>query len=254
MDPYGDYAWFYDLDYEGMDADLPMIEQFAARCGSPILELACGTGRALLPLAQQGHQVVGVDFSPAMLERARQKIRAAGLEERISLVEQDMRQLELEQRFHLAFIVSNSFLGLTTLDDQLTALREIRRHLTPGGLLLLDQFNPDLGRLLDVPGRVTLNKVVTDPQTGQTVLKFLTQSVDLGQQLIDTTLILDRMDGSGRIQRTMFPFTLRYLFRGELELMLRHAGFAVEAIYGSYELDEFGSDSDRMIAVGRRLD
>lgn len=254
MDPYADYAWFYDLDYEGMDADLPMIEQFAARCGSPILELACGTGRALLPLAQQGHRLVGVDFSAAMLERARTKIQAAGLEERVTLVEQDMRRLALDQRFALAFIISNSFLALTTLDDQLAALRGIRQHLEPGGLLLLDQFNPDLGRLLDVQGRVTLTKVVADPHTGQTVAKFFSQSVDLGEQLIDTTLILDRMDGAGQVRRTLFPFTLRYLFRGELELMLRHTGFAVEAIYGSYDLDEYCGDSDRMIAVARRLD
>jgi ubiquinone/menaquinone biosynthesis C-methylase UbiE len=254
MDPFADYAWFYDLDYAGVDMDLPMIEQFAARSGSPILEVACGTGRVLLPLAQQGHRVVGVDFSAAMLDLARQKVRAAGLDERVTLVEQDMRQLELDRRFTMAFVVSNSFLALTTLDDQLTALTRIRQHLNPGGLLLLDLFNPDLSRLLDVQGRVTLDKVVTDPQTGQTVQKFLTQSVDLGEQLINTTLIIDRMDGSGWVQRTLFPFTLRYLFRGELELLLRHTGFAVEAIYGSYDLDEYCGESERIIAVARRSD
>ncbi len=67
MDDYSAYAQFYDLDHGGLDADLMMIEQLAALCGPPILELACGTGRALLPLARQGYQVTGVDISPKML-------------------------------------------------------------------------------------------------------------------------------------------------------------------------------------------
>ena len=54
------------------------------------------------------------------------------------------------------------------------------------------------------------------------------------------------------MQRTVFPFSIRYLFRSELELLLRHAGFEIEAIYGSHDLDEFAGDSDRLIAVARR--
>jgi len=78
MDDYSTYARFYDLDHGSLDADLVMIEQYAALCGSPILELACGTGRALLPLARQGYQVTGVDISPAMLAIAGARSRPKG--------------------------------------------------------------------------------------------------------------------------------------------------------------------------------
>ena len=253
-DPFSAYARFYDLDYAGMVDDLPILLQFAARCGSPILELACGTGRVLLPLARQGYRVTGVDNSAAMLVKARQKIAAAGLEDRIALLEQDIRRLHLEEQFNLALIVSNSFLALLTLGDQLAALQGIRRHLNPGGLLLLDIFNPDLGRLLDSDGLLTLEKIMIDPETGQRLLKLRAQVVDLGQQLIDITAIIDEVDDQGRVRRTVFPYTLRYLFRAELELLLRHAGFVVEAIYGSYDLDEFSGDSERLIAVARHAD
>jgi SAM-dependent methyltransferase len=253
-DPFGIYARFYDLDYAGMDTDLSMVQQFATRCGPPILELACGTGRALLPLARMRYQVAGVDISPVMLERARQVVAGEGLEDLVTLVEQDMCALDLGRRFRMAFIIANSFLHLLTLDDQLEALTRIRQHLHPGGLLLLDIFNPDPSRLLDVPGRVTLEKAMADPKTGHSLLKFHTQTVDLGQQTIDVTFVVDEMDGTGRVQRTLFPFTLRYLFRGELELLLRHTGFELEAIYGSHDLDLFSGDSERMIAVARRPD
>ncbi len=252
MDNFDLYARFYDLDFGGLDDDLLLIQEFAARCGSPILELACGTGRVLLPLARAGYQITGVDKSPAMLEVARRKVEAEGLTDRVTLVQQDMRHLAVKGRFNLAFIAVNSFTHLLTTDDQLAALGRIRAHLQPGGLLLLDLFNPDLAQLLEARGQVVLDKVMTDPATGHRLMRFHTQRVDLSRQTLYVTFIVDEVDGQGGVWRTLFPFSMRYLFRGELELLLRHAGFELEALYGSYDLDEFSDDSEKMIAIARR--
>jgi SAM-dependent methyltransferase len=253
-DPFGTYARFYDLDFGQVDADLLLIRQFAARCGSPILELACGTGRLLLPLAQEGYRVTGVDVSPAMLELARRKIAAAGLADHTTLLAQDMRDLDVDGRFNFIFAAINSFSHLLTLDDQLTALRRIHGHLADGGLLLLDLFNPDLARLLSFDGQLTLDKTMVDPESGQRLIKFRAETVDLAEQVIHVTYLLDQIEDGGRVERTTFDFSMRYLFRYELELLLRHAGFEVEALYGSYELDSFDQDSEKMIAVARRPD
>jgi len=252
IDPFVGYARFYDLDYAGVDDDLFMFGQFAARCGSPILELACGTGRALLPLAREGYHVVGIDVSPAMLARARQKVAREGLEERVTLLEQDMRDLDLDRRFALAFVATNSFCHLLSTDDQLAVLARVHRHLEPGGLLIIDLFNPDLGRLLDAGGQITLDKVMTESETGCRVMKLYSRRMDLTEQIIHVTLIIDEVDDDGAVQRTLFPFDMRYFFRFELELLLRHAGFELEAVYGSYDLDKFHSESEQMIAVARR--
>jgi ubiquinone/menaquinone biosynthesis C-methylase UbiE len=249
---YDSYARFYDLDFGEAKADLPMLQQFAVRCGSPILELGCGTGRVLLPLVRQGQQVTGIDASPAMLDVARRKLAAEKLTARATLVQQEMLELDVDGRFNLAFAAINTFMHLATTDDQLAALDRIYRHLNPGGLLVLDLFNPDLARLLDLRGQVTLEKVMTDPDTGRPLMRFHTDRADLGQQTIHVTFVVDEIDAQGQVQRTLFPFSIRYLFRYELELLLRHAGFEVEAIYGSYDLEEFSSDSEKMIAVARR--
>jgi SAM-dependent methyltransferase len=255
LDDFDAYARFYDLDYGERDEDLLLLQQFAARCGSPILELACGTGRALLPLARAGYPITGVDISPAMLAVAQRKIAAEGLGELVTLVQADMRHLDLDGRFNLAFVAVNSFMHLLTTDDQLAALTCIRRHLNPGGLLLLDLFNPDPSQLLDSGGNVVLEKVMTDPETGHRIMKFLSRQADpTSLQIIHVTFFVDEVDSQGGVQRTLFPFSMRYLYRYELELLLRHAGFAVEAIYGSYDLDEFSGDSARVIAVARRPD
>jgi SAM-dependent methyltransferase len=251
-DLYGAYARFYDLDLQDMDEDLPFLEGMAARCGSPILELACGTGRALLPLARRGFQVTGVDISPAMLAIARSRLQAAGLDRRVRLVQQDIRALELEGGFNLAFALVNSFSHMLTIDDQLAALAAVRRHLEPGGILILDLFNPDMGRLLDFRGHLVLDKQMADPLTGHTVTKYRSEQVDLGRQVIDVTYVMDELDGDGILRRTIFPFALRYFYRFELELLLRYAGLEMEAVYGSYDLEEFGGESPKMIAVARQ--
>jgi SAM-dependent methyltransferase len=251
-DPFDIYARFYDPDLGDLDADLGFYEQFAARCGSPILELGCGTGRVLLPLARQGYRVTGIDASAEMLERARAKIGAEELDERVTLAQQEMAKLDLGERFNMAFAALNSFAHLHTTEEQLQALARIHRHLTPGGLLIADMFNPDMGRLLDARGQVALAKVIPEPGTGRRLMRFYSEEVDLGRQLIHTTYIIDEIDAGGNVRRTLFPFTLRYVFRYELELLLRHAGFEVEAIYGSYDLDEFSGDSEKMIAVARK--
>lgn len=251
-DPFVTYAGFYDFDYAGVDDDLFMIRRFATRCGSPILEPACGTGRALLPLARDGHRLVGVDTSPAMLEVARGRLDQEGLGDQVNLLEQDMRALQLDRSFALAFVALNGFCHLLSIDDQMAALTGVYQHLEPGGLLLLDLLNPDLGQLLDSRDQLALDKIWTEPDTGHRVMKLRSQKVDLVAQIIHVTLLLDKMDGQGQVQRTVFPFAMRYLFRQELELLLRHAGFEVEAIYGSYDLDEFRPESERLIAVARR--
>ncbi len=252
MDLYSAFAPFYDLDLAGRDDDLLLIEQFCERCGSPVLELGCGTGRMLLPLARRGFRLAGVDSSPAMLGHAQRKLQEEGLEKRVTLLEQDMRALQVKEHYNLAFCVLNSFLHLLTLEDQLGALRGIFRCLNPGGLVLLDVFNPDLGRLLEPPGQLTLEKVLVDPETGHKLMKQFSRRVDRGRQLIQTTYLIDEVDEAGNVRRTIYPFDLRYIFRAEMDLLLRHAGFEVEAIYGSHDLDEFTGESERMIAVGRR--
>ncbi len=252
IDDFDIYARFYDPDLGRLDADLQMYQQFAARCDSPILELGCGTGRVLVPLARQGYRSTGIDASAAMLEKAQEKVVAEDLGDRVTLVEQEMGALELEERFNMAFAALNSFAHLHTTDDQLATLARIRRHLNPGGLLVLDMFNPDLARLLDARGQVALAKVMDGPGAGRRTMRFTTDEVDLGRQLIHTTYIVDEIDAEGQVRRTLFPFSLRYIFRYEMELLLRHAGFEVEAIYGSYDLDEFSGDSEKLIATARR--
>jgi SAM-dependent methyltransferase len=245
-------ARFFDADYADYTDDLPLVLAYAQRTGGPLLELGCGTGRLLVPLARAGYDVTGVDLSPEMLRIARAKVEAADIARQVTLVHGDLADAPLAGPYRLAVVRMNTFLHLATQSDQLRALRHWREHLAPAGLLLIDIFNPDVAQLASLDGRIEWDKTWIDPQTGATVMKFLTRTVDLAEQVIRVNLIYDEIAADGQVRRTLVPFDQRYLWRFEAELLLDKAGFALESVHGDRSLGPFESDSDTMILVARR--
>ena len=248
------FAPFYDLEFGDFADDLALYLGFAARAGGSVLELGCGTGRVLLTLAGAGYPVTGVDLSPAMLAAARAKVSAAGLGRLVALVEDDIRRLDRlgDARFALALSAINSFLHLETRADQEAALAAVRERLLPGGLLILDLFPPDPRTLLEHDGRLAHAATYRDPRSGERIDKFVTSTVDAAEQRIETIFFYDRLRADGTVERTAAPFALRYVGRFELELLLERAGFREVHLYGSYELDPFTAESERLIAVAAR--
>jgi SAM-dependent methyltransferase len=245
-------ARFFDMDYEDYTADLPILEAYAARTGGPVLELGCGTGRALVPLAQAGYAVTGVDLSPDMLRRAQARADAAQVSERVTLVQGDYASASLGGPYRFAYIVMNTFLHLPDQAAQVAALRHWRSHLAPRGLLLIDIFHPDVTQLASIDGGLEWTRTWQDEQTGATVMKFVTRRVDLAEQKLHVNLIYDEIGAGGQVCRTVVPFEARYLWRFEMELLLEKAGYVVEALYGDWDMGQFDASSDRMIFVARR--
>src|SRR5512142_1068607 len=106
---------------------------FAASVGGDVLEVACGSGRLLVPLAKAGHKISGVDNSSTMLEMAARRIRAARVSTRAALFQGDMRSFEISRSFRMAFVALGSFHHLQSTTDQRSALGQLARHLEPGG-------------------------------------------------------------------------------------------------------------------------
>lgn len=254
MSDYDAFARFYDLEYQTFTDDLDLYRSMAARSGSPVLELACGSGRVLVPLARAGHAVVGVDISPPMLAIARERVaeEEPSVRQRVSLVQGDMRRFRLAQRFRLAFYAINSFMHLTTPADQARSLRCVHRHLQSDGLLMVDIFNPDLS-LFDSSGRMFYERSMADRQAGTTVTKMVTTWVDRANQVNHITFFYDEIGKDKALQRTVAPITQRYLYRYEMEHLLQRCGFAVEHVYGTLDLEEYAGDSPKMVFVARRV-
>lgn len=250
---YDSFARFYDLEYRNVSDDLEFYRQFAERCDSPILELGCGTGRILTHLARAGFRVTGVDGSLPMLAIARQQIdQDTRLERRVHLEEADMRTFSFRTRFRMALCAINSFMHLMTPQDQTACVANVHHHLVSGGLFVVDVFNPDLALLLEGGGRLMLERMLVDPATSTMVTKMVSAWVDRAKQVNHVTYLYDEMVQDGTVRRTVATISQRYLYRYEMEHLLQKNGFVVENVYGSYDLEDYGADSFKMIFVARK--
>ena len=247
------FAPFYDADYRAYDDDIDAIAMLAVESGDPLLELGCGTGRVLASLAASGHTITGVDISPALLDLARQKLIQANLSQTTHLVEADLRTLALDrQDYTFAFCTSNTLMHLTTPDEQLAVLRRAHAHLRPGGRFLLDLFNPDVERLVAVDGVMELADRWEEAATGACVLKWSVRRIDWAEQLQETTFIYERTWPDGRSERSICPFTLRFLWRHEAELMLVAAGFMVTEVWGDFDGEPYQHGSPQLILLAEK--
>ena len=214
--------------------------------------MGCGTGRVLLPLARSGLRLTGLDVSKEMLARARAKLTAANVIDRVRLIEGDARDFVLDDRFRLIYIALNTFMHLTEPTHQKKALRQMHQHLVPGGLLVLDLFNPHPDLLDAADGRIVHDFTRPGPGEGCLSTRFHSQRLDSARQLLEITFFYDEQAPDGVLRRTTAPFQLYYFTRNEVELLLELCGYVVENVYGSYELDDYWAGSPKLILVARR--
>lgn len=244
------FAQYYDADMGDFADDVPLYRELARRNGGPVLDAMCGTGRVIVSLAASGLRCVGLDVAPAMLGVVEQKIAARGLHNRLSVVQGDVRDFKLDEQFGLIVVPLNSFMHLETVDDQLAALRSLRRHVAPGGQLVLDLFNPDPRDLMTDQGVLVYERTFTGP-AGRPVQKWVLRRTDAARQRQSVEFIYDELQEDGTVVRRALPFVMRWLYRYEAQHLLARAGWQLEAVYGDYDLEPFGSESPQLIVLAR---
>ena len=253
LDAYSDdeAVALYDLVYASYDDDLSLYEEFARRGESPVLELGAGTGRVALHHARHGLRVVALDSSPRMLARLEAALDPEAAR-RVRLVHGDMRDFDLGgERFDLIYCALDTFEHLLTTADQLSALRCVAEHLSPGGAFVLELRSLTAVDWSDEPSPLRLEWVRPDPATGYSVAKLSSVTSSPARQLTMFTLIFDRTGPDGVVRRRTLDVTLRATGRFEMELLLGRAGLRIAAIYGGPDLSPFTDDSDTMVIVAK---
>jgi SAM-dependent methyltransferase len=264
MDDYNAYqsdelAKLYDALYAD-SADLAFWMAVAPDASEgPLLELGCGTGRVLLPLARAGHAVVGIDLSRPMLARGRAKLgwEKQDVRDRVTLLEADMTSFELVGHFAQIFCAFGTFHHLTTVEQQLACLERCRRHLLPGGTLVLDLINPDPAPASGLADSLTdddMSTAVDEETTGRQVRGWATVlSSQRSLQLNECEVTYEIVEADGTTRRLAETFPMRLVFRYELEHLLARCGFGVVELYGDYDFSAFADDSPGLIVVAEPL-
>lgn len=245
--PFDRIARLYDWEHDPYQDDVDVLVGLARRFGGPVLELACGTGRLLAPLAQAGFATTGVDSSPAMLQRARARLERAGIH--AELHEQRVESLQLDRIYKTIIFGLDSFGLLLKRSEQTRALRAARQLASHDAHFILDVSNGNL-RGANEPSEELLHDLTApDPETGRPITKFALRRPRPAEQLDDLLLFYDEQDERGYLRRTSIELRLRWFTRNELELLLESAGWRVEEVYGDYDLQPFGSTSPRLLMI-----
>jgi len=237
----------YDLLFESLDFDRAFWLEVGREAKGPVLDLACGTGRVLLPLLEAGVDIDGVDLHPAMLARLGAKAGAKGLHPH--LVAADMRDFTMPRRYTRVICAFNAFAHCATIEDQLATLRCCREHLEPGGALVLHMSYPGVSLWLGADGEPVLEQETTRPDSGNRLQLYDRRFKDAVNQHQRSEIEVRELDPEGKVVGShRFETRQRWVYLYELELLLRLAGFLRWEIHGGFEGAPLERDDQQMIA------
>jgi SAM-dependent methyltransferase len=234
--------YLYDLEEDYYAPDGPFIEALARETGGPLLDLACGTGRLAIPYAEQGFAVTGVDLALPMIEQARRKAAAAGVN--VRFVHDDARTVRLGEQFGLIYMTGNAFQAFLTRADQDALLATVVAHLRDDGLWVFGTRSP-VPAHLDTDHEETVWNRYTAPD-GREITVSGYQRFDPARQLQHWTTIRRCRDASGEPAEWTTRITLRYQTATELVALLHANGLAVRDSYGSWDGELLTPDSEDM--------
>ena len=240
-----------------LEADLPMILEFAKLTGGPILELGVGAGRVALRLAREGHAVTGVDDAPAMLAAFRKTLEAepSSVRKRVTLVRGDLRRMKLpaRPRFRLALLPFNTLCHFESMADQDRVIGNAARALGPGGHLWVSVFTFDYARPMGVMRAEPSPLAGEEPgMPGSRTEAFFQQTVDRAAQVTTARYWLDTVAPDGVVRRQSMELRLRWFQRFELERLLLAHGLTPVATFGDFDGSEYVDGSPQLIVLARK--
>ena len=250
-------AEFYDYFplYAARD-DVGFYVEEAVQAGGHVVELGCGTGRILIPIARAGVQITGIDASRSMLATCAAKLARedTATRARTRVVRGDITDFSVGESATLAIAPFRSFQHLIAVDEQLACLHCVHRCLKSGGRFILDVFHTQAERMHDPrfsQPEIEVENVLL-PDGRHFARSGRTAAFHRAIQVNDIELIYDVTHPDGRNERFVHAFPMRYYFRYELEHLLARAGFTLEAVYGDFQRDPIEDGSRDMIFIARK--
>jgi SAM-dependent methyltransferase len=253
---YQNIARYYDMIHSELTADIEFILSLLEGGPYSVLDLGCGTGRIVFPLARAGHEVLGLDLSEAMLDLAESKLNkeTVDIKMRVKLVNDDMTTFNSERRFSLAIICNNTLNELDT-DGIKKTFDRIGEHLYDDSLLLIDVANPFVLMQHFEENNEVLERQFSDPESGRLVQQSSSISVDVARQQTQVEWVFETLaDEGGESSRISHQATYHLIYPHELELLLNSAGFKLVQMYGNYDREPYGEEGERLIAIASKID
>ena len=239
----------YDRMLDDLDFDQSFWLRVAKEGGGPLLDVGCGTGRVLLRLLEAGIDADGLDLSEPMAVRARERAAARGYRTRIEVA--DMREFTMPRRYSRVICTFNAFAHCETVEDQIRALRRMREHLQPGGAAVVFMSYPSPRYWSEPDGEPVLEREITLPESGGRLQMWDTRFKDPVLQLQRSEMEIRELDASGAtVAAHRAAANQRWVYRWEMELLLRAAEFTRWEIQGGFDGEPLTRADQPMLAWG----
>lgn len=252
---YTTVARFYDAENADKTDDIAFYEELAAEHPGHILDVGCGSGRVVLPLAEAGLAVHGIDNNAAMLKRAQAiQSQAPDTYPKLTLQLGDVLTDKLPHTYTLVLLTYNMLMHFHEQEKQLALLKRMRDHMTDDGVLVIDL--PNAGEMFATPDSdaITLERTFIEPESGHMVMQQAVSTLDRTTQLMRVLWIYDEVQGDGTLKRTTAPMLFRYYFPYEVQLLLKLAGLRMTQLYGDVDGSPFEDGCPRMVVMAVRDD
>jgi SAM-dependent methyltransferase len=251
-------AKYYDAAYAAMGVidDAPFYLELAEQQGGPVLEIGCGTGRVLLPIARSGIEIHGVDNSAAMLAVLRDNLarEAPMVREKVTIHAGDMRDFRLGRKFRLVTIPFRPLQLLYTVEDQLAALQSAAAHLDEGGILAFDVFFPRFDRVPLGVGEERLEAEWASPNDPEILFRrFVRKDADdRVNQTYSLTFFFRRFRNGELILEETDTLKMSYYTYPHLRALFVLAGLEIAEEYGSFAKAPMDNSAVEMIFLLRK--
>jgi len=251
-------AKYYDQAYAGKQdlVDVPFYLELAKRIGGPVLELACGTGRVLLPIARAGIAIHGVDNSSPMLNVLGKNLKreAKDVSELVSVVRDDIRTFRSNRKYPLVIIPFRPLQHMFTAEDQIAALETAAFHLDDDGLFAFDVFYPRYDLIFAGIGKEILEMEWIDPSDSTKLVRrfFRKESVDKINQSFTATFIFRTWQNGKLVLEETEPLKMSYYTYPHLRALFGLAGLEIVEEYGSFVKTPLDNSAEQMIFVLKR--
>jgi len=247
-DPNNPFPSLYHCHHQSFGEDLPFWQTLARWQGDPVLELGCGTGRVLIPIAQDGHNVYGIDHSPDMLAFLKKRIPTE-LQPRIHLFEANMINFQIEAEFRLVLLPCNTYSSFNS-QERLSLLACVFQHLKPGGVFAVSMPNPSLLASLQTNAESEIETIFSHPETGYPVQ--VSSNWEKQKDLVKMNWYYDHLLPSGKIERLTASVS-HYLASVEDYITeMISTGFTIQDTYRNFETGPYKPEANHLIIIAKK--
>ena len=243
------FPLLYQIQHKDYVSDIPFWLDLCRIYRDPVLELGCGTGRVLIPLAKAGYTIYGLDHNLEMLTLCLQHI-SDPIANKVQIFQADLTTFHIDTQFHLIILPCNTYSTFKE-DARISAIKDVHTHLLPGGVFAFSIPNPATLAEIESSTHAEIEKIIAHPDTGDPIQ--ISYEIN---RTVNTVIIVwnyDHIKPDGNVSRLSTSTRHQLITSEQYMHELMKAGFSIQNIYGDFEYSTFQGESPELIIVAKKM-